>query len=298
MMKYCPCLLILFFLCIPGPAAAEISDILPAPIAVMPWKLSGQPQTAPGEDLYLLINGGAELVIEYGFRQAVLAEYCHPDGGRLNIEIYEMEDSESAYGLYSLKKGRSSTPFTVGQEGALDDYYLNVWKGSYLITLTGLDQRQETRIGLKLLAQAVSAKIPLSGKPPWLLAKLAPLFVEKPLLTLIKGPLGLSNRSSFPVNPFFAAGTGLILKFPESEIMVMEYSATKSEGEIYKNLQEIIVRKKDLSWQTEQDGSMLVQDRHGKLFRMIFCSPFLYFIAGKMDTHKLEIIRRALEGSF
>ncbi len=289
--------LILFVFCISGLSAAEFSDILPAASAVMPWKLSGQPQIAQGEDLYLLINGGAELVMEYGFQQALLAEYCHPDGGRVNIELYEMNECESAYGLFSMKKGRLSRPWPVGQEGALDDYYLNVWKGSHVITLTGLDQRDETRSGLKLLAEAVSEKIPLSGTLPRLLAKLLPLFVEKPLITLIKGPLAASNRSSFPVYPFLAPATGVILKYPDSEIMIVEYSATQSEEEIHKNLSAAVARRKDLSWQTNRDSSMLLQDRSGKFFHMLFKPPFYYFSSGEMAMKKLDIIRRALEGS-
>ncbi|MBN2399139.1 MAG: hypothetical protein JXI33_02230 [Candidatus Aminicenantes bacterium] len=296
-MTLCARVLILCSVCIAGLDAAEIYGILPASTAVTPWALSGQPQTAHGEDLYLLINGGAELVIEYGFQQAMLAEYGHPDGGRVNIEIYEMDDSESAYGLYSLKKGRLSTPWPVGQEGALDDYYLNVWKGSFVITLTGLDQRNETRAGLKLLAAAVSAKIPSSGVLPGLLEKLVPLFVEKPSIALIKGPLGASNRSSFPVYPFLAPATGVILKFPDGEMMIVECSAAKSEDEIHKNLSAAVARRKDLSWQTNRDSSMILQDRSGKLFSMIFKPPIFYFSSGETALKKLDIIRRALEGS-
>ena len=64
-------------------------------------KLIGDTELYVGDDLFNLINGGAELYHEYGFVEVLAAEAT---SGKIPIrfEIYDMGSPESAWGIFSL----------------------------------------------------------------------------------------------------------------------------------------------------------------------------------------------------
>jgi len=55
------------------------------------------------EELLRLIDGAAEMYFEYSFKRAIFQSYVDEDGQWIDVEIYEMEDAASAYGLQSIK---------------------------------------------------------------------------------------------------------------------------------------------------------------------------------------------------
>ena len=102
------------------------------------YQPSGEPEFAEGEDLYLVINGGAEIYHEFGFKKALFQTYTNSAGNAINLEIFEMENNAAAYGIYTFKTGKEGINLNLGHEGFLESYYLNFWKGNYLITITSM----------------------------------------------------------------------------------------------------------------------------------------------------------------
>ena len=173
------------------------------------WKKDGPPQEYRGEDLFLYINGGAEIYNEYGFRQVVVQDYLNKGGKSISLEIFEMLNPESAYGMYTFKTGAQGDVFEIGDEVLLEGYYMNFWKGNFLVTLTGFDEDEETVKGLLRIARAVDAKLETRGKKPHLISMLP----ERGLLALsikyFKGNLGLYNMYPFFTKNVFAFGKGI-----------------------------------------------------------------------------------------
>lgn len=264
---------LLFFLIVffaPGIKAKtdQLSSFLPASTEISPWRIQGDSQTASGEDLYLLINGGAELYLEYGFQSALFFQMVHPEGGGVNIEIYEMEDTAAALGVFSLKKGASSLSLPLGEACALDDYYLNLLKGRYLITLTGLNQEEPTLKGLKELAAWLDGKIPVSAPLPSLYRRLTALAPKDATLSYIEGPLALTNRSAFPLFLFDSPAAGAVLQLGGNEIIVLMYENEESAAGILEELPESALKSKNVKAETESDGSMRVTITHTHSFRV------------------------------
>ena len=82
-------------------------------------------------------------------------EYSHADGKHfISLEIYEMDSPAAAFGIYSFNSGQGGEALDVGTEALLQEYYLNVWKGRYLLVLTGADSEETTRAGLLEIGQA------------------------------------------------------------------------------------------------------------------------------------------------
>ena len=123
------------------------------------WKLDGEPQTAEGMALFELINGGAEEYVKEGFRRAVVATYINSEGKRINLDVYEMLSPESARSIYRRKAGDRGTKVPLGDEAAMEDYYLNFRKGVYQVTASAYDTRKETLEWLLQIGGLVAERI-------------------------------------------------------------------------------------------------------------------------------------------
>jgi hypothetical protein len=142
----------------------ELLRLLPPDSDLRGWALDGEPQTAEGMALFELINGGAEEYVKEGFRRAVLVTYTNREGKRINLDIFEMLSPESARSIHLKKTGNRGTKVSVGDEAAMEDYYVNFRKGAYQVTLSAYDSRKETLEWLLHVARLVAERIPLSSR--------------------------------------------------------------------------------------------------------------------------------------
>ena len=194
------------------------------------WALSGETQQFEGDDLFLLINGGAEIYHEYGFVRVLAAAFENSDGKKLNLEIYEMEDDASAYGIYSFKTAPEGTIVYAGDEALLEDYYLNMWRGRFLVTIIGFDSSAPTVRGLKLLAGVVAGKLKKSGQKPTIVSLLPQAGVKPGAVTYLEGPLGFYNRYSIDPEDIFGIRQAVIGQFGDAFFMVSEYPDAKQRS--------------------------------------------------------------------
>jgi hypothetical protein len=167
--------------------------LLPSGQAVPGWTADGDPQAFEGEDLYTYIDGGAEIYQEYGFRRVVVQDFKNPKGKSVSIEIFEMTTPTAAYGIFSFKRSGNGKIVPLGSEAELESYYLNVWRGRYLVTVTGFDESPETAEGLLAIASAVAAKIREEAPVPSLVAALPEKGLRPGSVKYLKGHLGLNN---------------------------------------------------------------------------------------------------------
>ena len=140
----------------------SLLHLMPLQSDLKGWKLDGEPQTAEGIRLFELINGGAEEYVKEGFSRAVMATYRNQEGKRINLDIYEMLSPESAQRIYRKKAGDKGQKVSVGEEAALEDYYLNFRNGVYQVTLSGYDTQRETLDWLLGLARLIAERISAS----------------------------------------------------------------------------------------------------------------------------------------
>jgi len=141
----------------------EPKDLAPRTGDVAGWTPDGEAQCAVGDDLFLLIDGGAEVYLEHGFREALFQAYRSDDGKSINLEIYKMVSPEAAHGIYTFKTGNDGSPIDVGQEGRLDSYYLNFRRGNFLVTIIGLDTDIGTLAGIEKIARAVDSRLQIES---------------------------------------------------------------------------------------------------------------------------------------
>jgi hypothetical protein len=138
--------------------------LLPGPEALQGWAPAGSPQTAEGQDLFALIDGGAELFLRFGFERAVVQEYADGKGGAISLEIYRMQEQAGARDVYAQRVGQGAAPLQIGAAGVQGDYYLIFRQDCHFVTVTALDQAATTRQALLPLARAVEASLAASTR--------------------------------------------------------------------------------------------------------------------------------------
>jgi len=206
------------------PAALDLNAFLPAAADLREWAPKDPPQEFKGDDLFLYIDGGAELYREYGFRQVIAQDYRNGKGKIISLEIFEMASAEAAYGMFSFKSSGRGKPAAVGQDGRLEDYFLNFWKGPCLVTLTGYDAGPECVRGILEIARAVDARIRLQGSRPSLLYVLPKEWMKASRLVYLRGVLGLNNIHPFFPNDVFRFKEGLAAEQDKFKIFIFRYA--------------------------------------------------------------------------
>jgi len=180
------------------PPLLDLTKLLPSAVDVKGWAPRGRPQVFRGEDLFLYIDGGAEIFHEYGFRQVITQDYANAAGKTVTLDIDEMASPEGAFGMYTFKTGAGGRGVPFGRDGRLEDYYLNFWKGPFLVTVVGPDASAESLEGVERVARAADARIAAGGERPALVAVLPKSWGAAGRTIYLKGPLALRN-----VYPFF-----------------------------------------------------------------------------------------------
>jgi hypothetical protein len=216
-----------------APAAVRdqipLRGYLPADGAAAGWVRDGGPQEFEGEDLYTYIDGGAEIYQEYGFRRAAVQDYRDAAGREVSLEIFEMADPAAAFGMFTFKRSGKGAPLALGGGAELEAYYLNFWRGRFLVTLTGFDESPGTLEGLKALAGAAEKGLGAGGDVPGIVGLLDPEGLVAGSVKYLRGLLGLAN-----VYPF---GTARGLNFKEAvrgvydggeTLIVLEYGSVEA----------------------------------------------------------------------
>ena len=202
--------------------AQEISGLLPDSIGGM--TKSDPARIYAGDELYRLIDGGADIFKEYGFDRVAVQRYSDSVDNYIDVELYEMNDSSSAYGVFSM------VTYTTGEkiedfpcEAYAGEGFILIWKGKYYASLTASGPSGERE--LAGAARKISRAIPSAGTPP-LIALLTPAAANSNpgfKLAYIKGSLALFNLSRMEFGRNFRVGYGVFLSSPVATGIVIAY---------------------------------------------------------------------------
>jgi hypothetical protein len=265
-------------------------DLLPRAGEAGSWKPEDEPQHAEGDDLFLLIDGGAEIYHEYGFTQAVFQSYVDDQDRSLNLEIYEMSDPSSAYGVYTFKRGQGQS-LDIGGEATLQDYYLNVWKGNVVITVIGFDTESKTREGLEALAKSVAGKITASsGKPP--LVSLLPQEDLNPAsVTYMKGGQALFNAHEFAKGNIFGMREGVTAELGGDKVFLFAYGNEDEAQEWLAKAWEQLASQEGYQDVVTEDGQFSAVDGEGSELRATTADRYILLVVGDGAASTLQTLR-------
>lgn len=180
-----PILLIFFVTATMSAGPLLISSDLPG------WKIS-DPDFYSAKQLYGYINGGAELYLEYGFRQ-VSAQRCSKGDHELQVDIYQMVSPEAALGIWSILRGDCPDQLSGAKWSCLRPAQVLFTRGPYLVSVVPYDRSQETRATAQKAAAALLKRIGGKDYNPSELFRSGPLSPGREALKFLHGPLALQN---------------------------------------------------------------------------------------------------------
>ena len=220
----------------------SLLSLLPSSEAIPGWSGIDVGRIYGGKALYAFIDGGADLFLEYGFRQVVAREYAGEGNASINLEIYEMEDAGAAFGIWSVRSGREAKPVHIGQGGSAHPYYIMFWKGQYYVSLAASDSSLVCRQGMESIARAVDHRLFAAGRQPTTMEGL-PVegLVHK---RYFRGYLGLSSVRLLDLKEIFPALDGAAGIYADHAMILLRY-----DGE-----SEAAQRLADISGKLKSDG--------------------------------------------
>ena len=118
-LRTCSLVILLIFL---GVGCATPESPCP-PQQIGSWSADGETEVYVGDDLFIYINGGAEIYHEYGFVQVSVQRYVRGEDS-ISVEIYAMDGD--AFGIYSFARSSGGRAVDLGNGGTSADYYTRV----------------------------------------------------------------------------------------------------------------------------------------------------------------------------
>ncbi len=134
--------------------------LFPRPEEVQPWAPDGRAQLAEGQELFALIDGGAELFLRHGFERAAIRNYTLGRDQHIQVEIYMMQSMDGAVEVFAHKSGQGERPVALGDGGVKGAYYVVFHRGRFLVMVAAGDAAADANAAVLRIARAIESRIP------------------------------------------------------------------------------------------------------------------------------------------
>jgi hypothetical protein len=265
----------------------NISTYLPRTGELKGWSQEDSSRVFVGEDLFMLIDGGADIYFEYGFRQVAVAEYQNNHENSIKLEIYEMSDASAAYGMFSLNAGTQGKKVQIGNEGMLSEYYLMFWKNTFLVFLTGADTTGETASGILAMAACIDQRLGAPGIKPALVSYLPNSGLQS--CTFVRGNLGLSSFYTFDTKNIFGMKEGVVGIYPTHHLFIFKYKSDGETKEGYLNVQGVLKTSSRYSNFKELARRCTMTDQKGTQLCVTYSKNLIVVVLSKQKNDVMAI---------
>lgn len=252
------------FLGLQNIAGQGIEKLIPSLADLEGWKMTADPQVYIGDDLFDLIDGGADLYLEYGFDRVIAAHYADPSSNNILVEIYEMTDASSAYGIFSIAQQAVEWSNQYGYLSAVKEDYISFWKSKYYVILSWSSRQHLDQPLLAMLANMVGQNIPDEGTYPDLLQAFQATDPGKRVVFL-KGNLALSNFYYFDYKDIFKIKEALACSQGSHNRIVVRYPDQQKALEILSSAKQNVLSNKRFTDVTMAFQGFSCRDNKGNL---------------------------------
>lgn len=257
-------LALFFLLPLAGLKAQTAADVLPGANFLPGWEASYEAMAYEGEDLFFLINGGADLYMEYGFADVAAVELKHPDKGSVYVEMYRMDSDSAAFGIFSLRKGSITMEINPGPWLVYGEDFLHVWQGPFYMSVSGGRLQEEARLQVfASLIGHLAEKAPAENKLPALFHEYRETGFKS--AAYIMGPLALNNIYNFGHENVFRVSEGLALDMETHREIIFFYPDAPSASSVFNGVLHFLKDNARYPQFEGLDSSFLAADRQNNL---------------------------------
>ena len=132
------------------------------------WAMEGGIKRYTAENLYVYINGEAELYMPYGFEvlgTALYTKHGSPEVA-LTADVYRMGSLLDAFGIYAYYRDPDADDARTGSEGFIDESQVMFYKDRYFVRISASGSGNPGRAVLAACAKAFAAMIPGESMRP------------------------------------------------------------------------------------------------------------------------------------
>ena len=140
--------------------AAEVADCH----LVAGWEQQGRARRFTADNLFEYIDGNAEGYLLYGFVQ-MRGVTCKSGGESILVDVFEMTDADSAYGVFTANLDPHLPIEKVGMGGQITPRRALFCKGKYYVELAAHSQKGQAA-ALRAFAREAENRIPGRATPP------------------------------------------------------------------------------------------------------------------------------------
>ncbi len=197
--------------------------------------------------------------------------------------------------MFSFKRSGSGKAVPLGSGAELESYYLNFWKGRFLVTLTGFDDARETVDGLLAIGAAVAAKLPGGVPEPALVGGLPADGLRPGSVKYIKGLLGLNNVYPFSTASGLGFAEGVRGLYDDgTTLLLLDYGSAGSMREGWSELRAFLQSSERFARVgIEPTEHVLFQDGKGRFVAFGEAGTRLIVGVASSATAALLIVSRA-----
>jgi hypothetical protein len=242
--------------------ATSIHGLLPENKSCGDWLAVGQTEHYQSDELYFLINGGADLYLEYGFKEVVAQSYQNNANERISVEIYDMGSSEAAFGIFSLSKSPQGETATLGDFSVKTSNSLLFTTGSYLVLMRSATTSASLSEGFCLLAESIIKKNPAKGTRPALIDHLK---LKADEVRYVRGPIGLSSVYYFDASDIFQVEEALVYPRGDTTLLYFAYSEVQKAAEVFEQLQSLLPTKTKFTLLESRASAFSLKDKKERI---------------------------------
>jgi len=265
---------------------AFLNKLLPENNQILNWSLVDTLRCYEANQLFSMIDGGADIYLEYGFERVVAAQYQNSNKKVIQVEIYEMKSDSSAFGIFSFTSGKSGIPLGIGN-GALEfKYYLNFWKDKYFVSITNLENSDESVKAKSDFANWIDQKILNKGKTPLLLTILPEENLSVQETLYLKGNVALSNLYPFDSEDIFNVQQAIAGIYDDAILIALKYDSNDQSLKQYGIAKQKMKKNKKYKKIMNSKTFMEFSEQSGKT---IYCESYKEFILIYLGNKKQEL---------
>lgn len=244
----------------------------------------GEPELFVGDDLFGLINGGAELYHEFGFVEVIAAGISR-EGSLIKTEVYDMGSPQAAWGIYSLTSTTNAKQIEAGEAARSGEGFAQMIKGHYMVYVYSESNDMEGMLGV---LQCVEGEIAETGSKPMLLKAMEEYSGGNGSPSYFHGNLGLSPVYNFHYKDVFAYSEGAALKQKDHISIVLSYPDAQRCGEKFSASYEFFENSKKYHEQTWADSRYSMRDRKEKMLDFYRNDNYMIIVIhdGTLDSEK------------
>jgi hypothetical protein len=123
------------------------------------WKLTVEEKAYTPDNLWDVIDGAADLFLEYHFLDLHIARYEQSANLEIKVELYKHASSEDAFGMYSQERYADYHFIALGVQGYMEKGVLNFLSGPYYVKLSTIQSGKEAQDALLMVGKKIEENL-------------------------------------------------------------------------------------------------------------------------------------------